>query len=237
MSHGRSTDDRFTPRAVGALFVLASVSAVLGGSLISPIAEDGADLVALRDQVSTGVVVEIVLALSVIAIAVLLFPVLRRQHEGAALGYAALRTVEGAFVLMASTSALLAVNLREDGSLGSVLSARDWTYFIGTMLVFGVSALVLNALLYWSRLVARWLAGWGLLGGLLLLVRAVLELYGLESSLAVQFVWAAPIALQEMVLAIWFLWRGFDTSHLVDAARPLGQGVRPDAGVRSTTSP
>lgn len=153
----------------------------------------------------------------------LLFPLLRRQHEGAALGYAALRTIEGGFVLLATTSALLAVGLAEDGSLDPatpngvldlLLSARQWTYFIGTMLVFGVSAVVLNALLYPARLVPRWLAGWGLLGALLLLTRSVLELYGVQSSFALQLLWAAPIALQEMVLAVWLIVRGFDTSRL-----------------------
>ena len=241
MSRDHTTDHRGLARVVGALFVVASVSAVAGGSLIAPITEDGADLAALGDQVSTGALLEAVLAFSVIAIAALLFPVLRRQHEGAALGYAALRTVEGAFVLLATASALVAVDLA--GAAGSaldpLLAARDWSYFLGTMLVFGVSAVVLNALLYPARLVPRWLAVWGLVGGLLLLARTVLELYGIEGSLGIQFVWAAPIALQEMVFAVWLFVRGFDTTHLgghgrvedghlvpPEFRRPVGAGSR-----------
>ena len=236
MSHERTTDHQSTARVVGALFILATVTAVIGGSLITPITEDGADLVALHGQVSTGAVLEALLALSVIAISVLLFPLLRRQHEGAALGYAALRTIEGGFVLLATTSALLAVGLAEDGSLDpptpnvvldALLSARQWTYFIGTMLVFGVGAVVLNALLYPSRLVPRWLAGWGLLGALLLLTRTVLELYGVQSSFALQLLWAAPIALQDMVLAVWLIVRGFDTSRLITV--PPGEAGPPSA--------
>lgn len=221
MSHDHTTDHRTLARVVGALFVLASVSAVIGGLLIEPITEDGADLAALSDQVSTGALLEAVLALSVIAIAVLLFPLLRRQHEGLALGYAALRTVEGAFVLLATASAFVAVDLAGGAAeaVDPALAARDWSYFFGTMLVFGVSAVVLNALLYPARLVPRWLAAWGLIGGLLLLTRTVLELYGIESSLGVQFVWAAPIALQEMVFAVWLFVRGFDTTHLAGRSR------------------
>jgi hypothetical protein len=213
MSADHLTDHRSTARAVGALFILASVTAVIGGSLIAPVTEDGADPVALRGQIATGALLEALLALSVVAIAVLLFPLLRRQHEGSALGYAALRTIEGGFVLMATTSALVAVNL--DATVPqALLSVREWSCFVGTMLVFGVSAVVLNVLLLQSRLIPRWLAGWGLLGALLLLARAGLELYGVESSLGVQFVWAAPIALQEMVFAVWLLVKGFDTSHV-----------------------
>ncbi len=230
MSHDHTTDHRMLARVVGALFVLASVSAVVGGSLIEPITEDGADLAGLSTQVSTGALLETVLALSVIAIAVLLFPVLRRQHEGLALGYAALRTVEGAFVLLATTSAFVAVDLAGGAAeaLDPVLAARDWSYFLGTMLVFGVSAVVLNALLYPARLVPRWLAAWGLLGGLLLLTRTVLELYGVESSLGVQFVWAAPIALQEMVFAVWLFVRGFDTTHLAGRSRVATPAMPPE---------
>lgn len=219
------TDHRSTARAVGALFILASVAAVIGGSLVASIEEDGADLEALRGQVVSGALIEVVLALSVIAIAVLFFPVLRRQNEGAALGYAALRTVEGVFVLLASTAAILAVDLGADGSgpvSSQLLGAREWTYFIGTMVVFGVSAVVVNALLTTSRLVPRWLAVWGLLGAVLLLARAVLELYGVDSSLSIQLVWSAPIALQEMVLAVWLLVRGFDTSHLTRPPEQVG---------------
>jgi hypothetical protein len=218
MSHDTTSDHRSTARAVGVLFILASVTAVLGGSLVAPITEDGADPTALKGQVVTGVLLEALLALSVIAIAVLLFPVLRRQHEGSALGYAALRTVEGGFVLLATTTTLVAVNL--EAAPAALLTAREWTYFVGTMLVFGVSAVVLGVLLLQSRLVPRWLSAWGLIGAVLLIARAVLEMYGLESSLGVQFVWAAPIALQEMVFAVWLLVKGFDTSHLRVPTRP-----------------
>jgi hypothetical protein len=232
MSHDHTTDHRTLARVVGALFVLASVSAVIGGSLIEPITEDGADLAGLSTQVTTGALLEAVLALSVIAIAVLLFPVLRRQHEGLALGYAALRTVEGAFVLLATASALVAVDLAGSAADAAVvdpaLAARDWSYFLGTMLVFSVSAVVLNALLYPARLVPRWLAAWGLIGGLLLLTRTVLELYGVESSLGVQFVWAAPIALQEMVFAVWLFVRGFDTTHLAGRSRVATPAMPPE---------
>jgi hypothetical protein len=229
-NHG-STRHRSTARAVGALFIVASATAVAGGTLVEPITEDGADLAALHGQVSTGVLLEVVLALSVLAIAVLLVPVLRTVHEGGAIGYAALRTIEGGFVLLATSTAVVAVSLAESGSLDPagggtldlLLTSREWAYFTGTMLVFSVSAVVLNALLLATRLVPRWLSGWGLVGGLLLLMRAVLELYGLEASLGLQFLWAAPIALQEMVFAVWLIVRGFDTGGARVAATTEGE--------------
>lgn len=242
MSNHRSTLHRSTARAVGALFIVASATAIAGGMLVEPITEDGADLAALHGQVSTGVLLEALLALSVIAIAVLLFPVLRGVHEGGALGYAALRTLEGGFVLIATSTAIVAVSLAEAGSLGSaegggaldvLLTTREWAYFTGTMLVFSVSAVVLGVLLVATRLVPRWLSGWGLVGGFLLLLRAVLELYGLEASLGLQFLWAAPIALQEMVFAVWLLVRGFDTGAALPAD---GESLPVDRAARGAAS-
>ncbi len=179
------------------------------------------EVAAHEGQIVLGVLLEFILALSVIGIAALLLPVLRPHGEGLAVGYVALRTVEAVFILMASTSALLVLALSEDwGSAGGVgvepvgsalLSAREWTYFVGTMLAFGVSAVLLNALLYRSRLVPAWLSVLGLVGGLLLLMSAVVEMfaYGVEAPVALQLLGAAPIALQEMILAVLLIWKGF----------------------------
>jgi hypothetical protein len=77
------------------------------------------------------------------------------------------------------------------------------------MVVFGVSAVILNAVLYRTVLVPRWISVWGLIGAVLLLVSAALELYGSDPSTTVQAVLAAPIAINEMVLAVWLIARGF----------------------------
>jgi len=138
-----------------------------------------------------------------------------------AVGYVAVRTVEGLFILIASTTALVVLALSQDsGSAGgagvetvgsALLSAREWASFVGTLIVFGVSAVILNTLLYRSRLVAVWLSLWGIIGGLLLLTSAVVEMfaYGVDAPTALQLLGAAPIGVQEMVLAVLLIWKGF----------------------------
>jgi len=222
---------RATARLVGALFIVATVTSIVGGSLLLPL--DDSDYlvqVAAHDgQIILGVLVEFTLALSVIGIAALLLPVLRPHGEGMAVGYVAVRTVEATFILIASTTALVVLALSQDwGSarrvgvepVGSaLLSAREWTSFVGTLVVFGVSAVILNALLYRSRLVPVWLSVLGLVGGLLLLTSAVFEMfaYGVDAPVALQLLGAAPIALQEMILAVLLIWKGFDAPSVTAA--------------------
>ena len=170
---------RATARFVGVLFIVATVTSIIGGSLLLPLDDRNylIEVAAHENQIILGVLLELILALSVIGIAALLLPVLRPHGEGMAVGYVAVRTVEATFILIASTTALLVLALGQDwGSAGgagvepvgsALLSAREWALFVGTLIVFGVSAVILNALLYRSRLVPVWLSLWGIVRGAL----------------------------------------------------------------------
>jgi hypothetical protein len=229
---------RATARLVGVLFIVATVTSIIGGSLLLPLDDPDylIEVAAHENQIILGVLLEFILALSVIGTAALLLPVLKPHGEGMAVGYVAVRTVEATFILIASTTALLVLTLSQDwGSAGGVgvepvgsvlLSAREWALFVGTLIVFGVSAVILNALLYRSRLVPVWLSLLGLVGGLLLLTSAVVEMfaYGADAPVALQLVGAAPIALQEMILAVLLIWKGFAATSVVAASGEPGPG-------------
>lgn len=213
-------------RIVGVFFIVASAAAIAGGSLLLPLSEPDylAATAASEGQVVSGVLLELILVMSVIAIAAMLYPVLRRQNDGLALGYVGARALEGVLLLAAAISGLLVLSVgREYGAaaaagvqpLGaSLLATRDWTYLIGSLVVFGVSALILNSLLYTSRLVPTWISIWGLLGAALIALRGLMEMYGIDLSGLMQGAFAGPIAIQEMVLALWLIVKGFDTGHL-----------------------
>lgn len=182
------------------------------------------DVASAQSQVTLGALIEIVLAISVFGIAVMFFPILKKQNEGMALGYVGIRIVEGMLVVAAATSALLVLTLSQDygrsGGAGArplgdlLLATREWTYLIGTMLVFSLSALVLYTLLYRAALIPAWLSLWGLAGALLLAVVALLRIFGREFSGTTETLLAAPIGLNEMVLALWLIIKGFDVSRL-----------------------
>ena len=218
--------NRKTAVIVGVLFITATVSAVVSGFLVGPIL-DGPDylinLSANENQVLIVVLLELILAVSVVGIAVFLFPIFRKHNEALALGYVGLRILEGVIVVIGAISALLLIALSQEyaartpddsyfQTLGTLLLAeRDWTFLLGPVIVFSLNSLTLNYLLYKSRLVPRFISVWGLIGATLLLAAGVLgmfDIYRIDSTVFL----AAPIGVNEMVLAVWLIVRGFNSS-------------------------
>ncbi|MGD2044107.1 MAG: DUF4386 domain-containing protein [Acidimicrobiia bacterium] len=211
-------------RIAGGLFILATVLAIVGGSLLLPLDEPAylTGAASAESQIVLGALLEIVMAVSVVGIAVMLFPVLRRQDEGLGLGYVGARVLEAVLLGAAAISSLVILTLGvefggEAQGLGDLmLTVRDWTYLLGSLVFLGLGGLVLYTLLYQSRVVPAWLSVWGLLAAVLIMARGLLEAFGVELSGVVQGVLAAPIAIQEMVLAVWLIVKGFDMSAFMD---------------------
>jgi hypothetical protein len=218
-------------RIIGGLFILATVLAIVGGSLLVPLDETDYLTAAAtaQNQIVLGAFLELLMAVSVVGIAVMFFPVLKRQDEGLGLGYVGARILEAGLLAAAAISSLVILTLgtelggQAQGLGDLMLTVRDWTYQLGSLVFLGLGGLILYALLYRSRLVPRWLSIWGLIAAGLILVRGSIEAFGVDLSGVVQGVLAAPIALQEMVMALWLIVRGFDMSAFVD--RPTEKKV------------
>jgi hypothetical protein len=105
-----------TARIVGALFIVASAAAIVGGLLLLPAVEADylVEAAAAHGQVVTGALLEVVQTIAVIGIAVMLFPIFKRLNGGLALSYVGARTLEGVFVLVGSLSALLVLTLSQE---------------------------------------------------------------------------------------------------------------------------
>jgi hypothetical protein len=211
-----------TARIVGALFLIAMVTSLVGGIWLESIiaAPDTLDNVAAREtEVVLGALLELINGLSVIGIAVLLFPLLRQQNEVWALGYVALRIVEAVLIIAALVIPLALVALgQEYVAAGDPALRAAGTAFLaarktlaGQMMgiFFGLGALVLYVLLYQSRLVPRFISVWGLIAAVSILAWNLLEMVGLHISVGMVF--ALPIILNEIFLGFWLILRGFDT--------------------------
>src|SRR3984893_992614 len=143
----------------------------------------------------TGVLVggflEVIVALAGIGTAVTLYPVVKRQNEGVALGFVAARVLEAAMIFTGVLSLLSLVTLRHDlgGAAGANAAALvttgashvaiyNWTLLLGQTLMPCVNALLLGSLMYRSRLVPRIIPVLGLIGGPLLIAAVIATLFG-----------------------------------------------------------
>jgi hypothetical protein len=213
-------------RVAGVLYIIATVAIVASGPFVgstdSP--EFLTEAAAEEKQVMLGTLLQLAWVLSVMFIPVVLYPVLRPHGQAGALGFFSLRFTEALFSLMYVVIQLTMLDVSKAFVEGAgdpsafeatgtlLLEARDWAFAMGAGLAFNLSALLLNFLLYRSRLVPRWLSVWGFLGAALWMIVWFPQIYDIE--LGVLEVAFLPIALQEMVFAVYLIVRGFDPSVL-----------------------
>ena len=169
-------------------FVSIPVPFVLYAAVHSPnyIVGPGPDTSAL-----IGAVLEVIVALAGIGTAVALYPVVKKQNEGLALGFVASRTLEAAGIIAGVACILTVVTLRQAGAgvgallIGQTLVALYFRLFLLSQSLMPVfNALLLGSLLYQSRLVPRILPLVGLIGAPLLLAGDAAILFGLIGRVA-----------------------------------------------------
>ncbi|WFE37139.1 DUF4386 domain-containing protein [Micromonospora sp. WMMD998] len=188
--------------------------------------------------VALGGLLETIVALACIGTAVALFPVLKRQGEGRALGFVAARVLEAAGILVGVASILTVVALRRAGAgadalvTGQALVALyDSMFLLSQSLIPAVNALLLGSLLYQSRLVPRVLPLLGLAGAPLLVAADLGVLFDLWDRLSpVTAVAALPIAVWEFSLGVYLLVKGLRPAP-VTAGGPVSPDDRADQDI------
>jgi hypothetical protein len=241
---------RGTAIAVGVLLIACSAASILsvvplGSMLDAPV--DLARLAANGNRVIFTALLEFVWAATAAGIAIGLYPVLRKYNRSLALGAVAARVVDGTFVLVGALGLLVLLSVGQESvaagsaaagsfqtAAGALLAVRDWAYGFIVSLGFGLGALLYYYVLYRSRLVPRWLSGWGLVGAGLTLVATVYAGFTQELGFStVNDVLSIPIGVQEMVLAVWLIAKGFSTSA-VTTDRALTSDLAVSVGASAT---
>jgi hypothetical protein len=169
-----------------------------------------------------GGILEIIMALACIGTAVALYPVIKRQNGGVALGFVGARTLEAATIFAGVASLLAVVTLRKAGVgadavvTGQALVALyDGLFLVGQSLLPAVNGLLLGYLMYKSHLVPRALPLIGFLGAALLIVANIATMFGLiDRTSSAALLGALPIALWELLLGVWLTVKGFNKSAI-----------------------
>ena len=153
-----------------------------------------------------GMVLEVISGLAVITIAVLMFPLFKPYNKKASFWYIVLRSIEGG-LLVVTGILFLSHNTR--------LLELYVGIHTGHAYIFAIAALIFYYLLYQSKLIPRWISVWGVIAAILLILVSLLEVTGIISELMIL---KLPIVLNELVLAIWLMVKGFNPAIASESA-------------------
>ena len=224
---------RKTALVAGILYLATFLSSIPAVFLQAPVFDDpnfilsgGSDTL-----VRLGALLDMVNGLTAIGTAIALYSVVRRHHEGLAIGFVASRLFEAAILFIGIVAVLAIVTLRQTGATGaeaatlvtiqrSFLAARDWSFALGTG-VPALNAFLLGTLMYRSRLVPRAIPVLGLIGAPLFTSWIIGYIFGItEGGTAWHAIGVAPIFFWELSLGLWMTFKGFrkDAPLMLEAA-------------------
>ena len=226
--------NRKTAVIVGILFIIGTVSGILSVVFTAPIMTGSTypiNISASETQWIIGTLLILLMGFSLAMIPVMLYPIFKKHNEVLALGAVLFRGVLEAVLYTASViSMLLLLNVSEIfgktgvtgasnfQTLGSMLTAAGNWISIILSFVFCIGGLLIYTLFYQTRLIPRWLSGWGVIGAVLYFVANLVSMFSplhiapsIESGIGLLLV---PLAIQEMVFAVWLIVKGFNPSAI-----------------------
>ncbi len=225
---------RTNAAVVGVLFIIGTVSGVLMfpvlGSLLT--APDHLNAIAANEgRMIAATLLKFIMGVACAGIGLALYPILRTYNEGLAIGSVGFRVIEGVVDIVGALAlvALLALS-QEFVKAGApessyfqtadvlIRTGTDWLSNVAMLSTWSIGALMYYSVFYQFRLVPRWLSVWGLVGVTLTLITALLVMLHLIPGFGtVQMVLNLPILVQEMVLAVWLIAKGFNPRAIASA--------------------
>jgi hypothetical protein len=239
IKEGAKMDSQTIARIFGALYLLTFVTSIAALLLFQPVLDDPAGYVAnggSDNRIFFGALLELLLIITNIGTAVVIYPIVRRQNPVLAIGYVTARIVECTFILVGILAVLSIVTLSQQNAGGdesaiayTLAALKDWTFILGPGFIVGWgNGLILGYLMYASGLMPRGLTWLGLIGGPLLAVSGIAVMFGGGHPHEwYQGIATIPEALWELALGIYPLVWGFRRVPIVeDYDRDRGSTVR-----------
>jgi hypothetical protein len=218
-----------TARMIGTLYIIGTMAGILSVTFTDPIrsAQDSLlSIAAHENQIIIGALFVLTMGLSLAIVPIIVFPILRKHTEVVALGYIIFRsgletvtyiTIAFSWLLLLPLSRVYHAGTPDAANIltmGNILLEAQQIISIGTI-VFIIGALMFYYVLYNSKLIPRWLSGWGLLATVPYLTAGLLGMFGIisaamSSTSIIHSVMVLPLGVQEMVLAVWLIIKGFN---------------------------
>ncbi len=225
------TSLRKTALVAGVLYLITFIAGIPPSFLYEPVFKDPFVVGAGVDtQVAIGALLDMATGMAGIGTAVALYPVVKLQHEGAALGFVTTRVMEAAVIFVSLVSMLAVVTLRQGGgasdpgavAIGETLvGIRNWGHAFGPGMMPAFNALLLGYLMYRSGLVPRWMPTLGLIGAPLLFSSSIGTVLGINHPMSVWTgIATVPIFVWELSIGLYMTFRGFKPAARLLAAPP-----------------
>jgi hypothetical protein len=221
---------RMAARIVGASFLFSNVTFLLGAFVFVEPILSAPDYLALaaanRPQVIFGALLELANGVAYLAIAALIFAILRRRFPSMAIGYVGFRIIEFVMQTLSDLGPLALVTLSEEfvragaadassfqvaGTL--LLAQRSWAFQM-VSITLGLGALLFYTMLYRTKLIPRFISVWGLVGAITVLTTTMLDIFALSVGPAIGLVLGLPMLLNELFLGVWLIIKGFNPSAI-----------------------
>jgi hypothetical protein len=211
----------------GVIFIIATVAALVAATLVPDlIATDYLTRVSANaNQVAAAAFFYLIAAFTSAGIAITMYPVMKGSNAVLALGSVVFRAIEAVMYMAAVVSLLSLLTLGQQYTIAeaadrallqaigdSLVSVRDLATLLGVF-AFCVGAFMYYYLFFQSRLIPRWLSGWGIVAIILMMTACFLALFS-GNPVTGYTLLVLPIALQEMVLAVWLIAKGFNPSAI-----------------------
>lgn len=213
------TEYKKTGRLVGLLFLVTYATYIIGALLMHSgigLPFDAAAIREHRSLIVTGMLLELVCGFGILGIPSLLGPLLERDDSSRLIAYTAFRIIEAVAIFIASMLCLLIIwtSFADERlfPLGTMLI--EWTNLITDVWVplpLGIGGFFFYDIMRRRRFLPSFLVYWGIVGYPLVAIGGMIEAYGIPFGTY----FALPIALNELVLGIYLLVKGFNTREAV----------------------
>lgn len=226
--------DRRTAVIAGILFIVATAASLLATAVEGSVLTGASYLGEISHgvtRVSAGGLLELIAAGTSAGIAISLYPVLRKRNATLALGAVVFRAVEAVMYALAAVSMLSLFNVAQQfaeatsgdragvQAIGNSLIAFRQEAILAGVFAFAFGALMYYVVFYSSRLIPQWQSLWGIAGVLLMIVACLAAIFS-RNPVTSYTALILPIAVQEMVMAVWLIGRGFRSVAVEPAALP-----------------
>jgi hypothetical protein len=240
------TSFRKTALVGGILYLVTFVGSIASAILVGPALNDPAYILGAGagadQQIGLAAILELVNVFGLIGCGIAFFSVVKRVHEGLAIGYLATRLFEGAIITISVVSLLSIITLHQQVAAGAdggalvpvaaaLVAVRNWAIVIGSNMA-PFNALMLGTALYRARLVPRWMPALGLVGAPILITFVIGMILGVaQVGTPFHVVAVLPFFVWELALGLWLTFKGFNENS------PIGLAERARRGTAETSGP